>query len=512
MRDPFEEMRKLSAGLSVDPLPAAEVRRRGDRMRRRRTAFSAVGAAAAVAVIASGGLFVSHGLTSTTPQPGPATRTPGRVEQTLSPSPSPSPVPGPAPEQGWVTEIPADFPLTAGLPEPGGDVPERVTSEHPTEPLSPVACGDRPTETPQGGLRTDSRRVEVSPPDAREWRHLILFQDAEAAQQAYDQVRSDVVVCAEQSPVGDSTEPAETRWSFSERTEDGVTVGQSSGLSYAAGSQVRVPGRSLAEFVRVGNALLVARLDDASSAVDTDEDAADLLADVDTVVAAMCVFALDACEPAARVPAPVESEPTVVTPEPAPLPAPEPEPVLTKGNLATAGEIPTLERAGAWRATETTGVPTLACQPARLSSLGPVESLFREFRTAGAEGPLAETNTAVLLFGDEASAASAFETVLGWVHTCENRLDESRKVLFEESYDVGPALVDADGRWREIHLSAPEVCTDCDAVWFTRQGVALLGDRLVVVSQGIATGPLEPHGLRLAMNRTMRAAVQAARA
>src|SRR5918992_2949226 len=51
MRDPIEELSSFDPGGSVHPLPAAEVRRRGERLRRRNLALVA-GAVAAVLVVA----------------------------------------------------------------------------------------------------------------------------------------------------------------------------------------------------------------------------------------------------------------------------------------------------------------------------------------------------------------------------------------------------------------------------------------------------------------------------
>lgn len=54
MSDPIDRLQQLGQEPGGPPLPAAEVRRLGDRRRRRRNALTAVGAAAAVAVLASG--------------------------------------------------------------------------------------------------------------------------------------------------------------------------------------------------------------------------------------------------------------------------------------------------------------------------------------------------------------------------------------------------------------------------------------------------------------------------
>ncbi len=52
MPDPMDELSNFEPGVTASPIPAAEVRRRGDRLRRRRTALSVGGAVAAVLLIA----------------------------------------------------------------------------------------------------------------------------------------------------------------------------------------------------------------------------------------------------------------------------------------------------------------------------------------------------------------------------------------------------------------------------------------------------------------------------
>jgi hypothetical protein len=195
-------------------------------------------------------------------------------------------------ESPWVTEVSQGFPLEIGLPEPGGDVPEWTWANGPGMPLSPVACGgpeDLPTK-PVDGLR-----VEVTPPDESMWRHLLLFADDISAGQAYAQLRSSAIVCAELAG-GDSSEPMEMQWSFAQAKDGQRRTLAIDGRMYATGTDVRVPGRTMTRVVHVGNAVLVARLDDASSTAEDDEVTRQLEADVSDIAAEMCVFATTPCE------------------------------------------------------------------------------------------------------------------------------------------------------------------------------------------------------------------------
>ena len=93
MPDPLDELENFTdPGLTMNPLPASEVRRRGTRMRRRNHALAALGGVAAVALIATPlAMAATNDRTDTTPPPA-----------TQSPSPTAT----------WVQQIPADFPLT----------------------------------------------------------------------------------------------------------------------------------------------------------------------------------------------------------------------------------------------------------------------------------------------------------------------------------------------------------------------------------------------------------------
>ena len=69
MSDPIDELNHFEPGVPVSPIPAAEVRRRGDRLRRRRTALVMGGAVAAVLLIAVPVAVVASSDSDGTPQP-----------------------------------------------------------------------------------------------------------------------------------------------------------------------------------------------------------------------------------------------------------------------------------------------------------------------------------------------------------------------------------------------------------------------------------------------------------
>ncbi len=281
MRDAIEELRSLTGDVQSTPLPSAEVRRRGDRDRRRRRVASAVVAAAVVTLVASGGLALAG--TNTTSAPvAPAT-------DGAAPS-------GTADPESRVDQIPDDFPLTAGLPRPGGDIAPFTWSDELSEPLRAVACGGD-ERLGVDDRRVDSRRVEMTAPDASAWRHLLLFEDEAAAERVFAEVRSHVADCAKSSPVDGGDGVSEMRWEQALRTHaDTDAVVTARGLVYASGTDTRVPGRSVTEAVQVGHALLVVRFDDAAS---TQGDDREMLLDVtvDTLADAMCAFTDDGCGP-----------------------------------------------------------------------------------------------------------------------------------------------------------------------------------------------------------------------
>lgn len=320
MRDPLEELRNLSA--AGPALPAEEVRRRGDRMRRRRTALQAVGAAVAVAAIASGGAAMTGSLTSSTPPAGPAapsqsappSATPSPAEPTPTETPSAvvSPLPSspaePAPDGGWRTEIPGDVvdAVRATLPRAGGDVPGAVEDSSPDLPWWGLPCGDRGdgeyaeplTSTWLAGLdghRTDQRFVSVSPPASFQARQLVVYEKGEVAADVLAAIGQRAEQCP---PEPDPDLPTELRWAADPLELDGAEGLLLSGGSFVEDTDDRTIGRTLVTVVRRGNAVLTAVLsDESSAALDAldDPDSRALLDATTRLADRMCVFSTEGC-------------------------------------------------------------------------------------------------------------------------------------------------------------------------------------------------------------------------
>ncbi|GAW52196.1 MULTISPECIES: hypothetical protein [unclassified Nocardioides] len=166
MRDPIEELENFtSPGLTMTPIPASEVRRRGTRLRRRNTALATIGGIAAVAVIATP-LAVLASNHSSKADVEPAT--------------------------DWHQTIPADFPLTAGMPN--GSTQSDASGVDPIETCGNVAWSAEGTTRP-----VDIVGATYGEPgsEGTQSRTLALYADDTTAASALAQLRDTVVNCPE---------------------------------------------------------------------------------------------------------------------------------------------------------------------------------------------------------------------------------------------------------------------------------------------------------------------------
>lgn len=454
MRDPFEELKNLDVAGSA--LPAHEVRRRGDRMRRRRTALQAVGAAAAVAVIASAGAMVTGNPNSAPVPPGPA-----------NPSPSPSPSQESTPRATWVTAIPEDFPIDRGLPAAGGDVRAWESARELDTALAASPCGE--SEQP-AVVAADGLRVQVDPPDSRTWRHLMLFEDEAAASGVLDRAVSADVRCLaalQGVPADAAAGPEEMRWSQGVFSRGEASVVEVVGLAYARGTETRVPGRSLIRVVQVGNAVLVALHSDASSASAEDSAARSFALHVDEVADEMCLFAAEGC----GGPEPVEPEPLAH--------------VLDAEQLAAATEV------SGWRPVDGLLEHPFVCAEESTEALAGNRTDTRQFAVMDGTEVRAMAITTVLDFDPPEWKTDGYDRAAGWLRSCDRPLDRDHVVPEHGTNPYGEVNGGETARgawtWRTVKTTAPEICEECDAAWNHHQGVALAGDRLVLLQVSYPT-------------------------
>lgn len=247
-RDPLQQLADFGTGGPVNPLPAAEVRRLGDRRRARRTAVAAVaGVTAVLAVAVPAGLYAARDDGS---QPPDVVETP------------------------TVTSIPEGFPLDRNAYEFGPD----GTREGPSaeveveralpcdaEPLGSASELDRLAFVNGGGEFTDSRE-------------LLLFDDETAAREVLDETRRTVEGCDD-----DQNDGIRLTW----RTENADT-GQDS-VTFIQGVPGAMGGTTY-QYTRVGSAILTVQW-----ASEGGGDLAEQTAITKAIVPDMCVFTAEGC-------------------------------------------------------------------------------------------------------------------------------------------------------------------------------------------------------------------------
>jgi hypothetical protein len=258
MPDPIEELENFtSPGLTMTPMPASEVRRRGTRLRRRNTALATVAGVAAVAVIATP-LAVLASNHSDKADILPATQ--------------------------WHQTIPADFPLATGLPG-------RPTVTDRAALTEIAACGTTWWTTTEPAATVDVAGASYDGIEDSSPRTLALYDDDATAQEAMAAIQSSVDDC-----------PVDSNGTGFDQQQDAIAsdLGEQS-LAFSRRS-VDESGELVGELdvfaaVRVGNAVLVTSKHSQGGSSDAmatsaSQDLADTSAGV---VADMCVFSAEGC-------------------------------------------------------------------------------------------------------------------------------------------------------------------------------------------------------------------------
>ena len=304
MPDPIDELEGFTMP-TVNPLPAAEVRRRGDRIRRRNHTVAALGGVAAVVTLAVPFAVFAGNQTPADPQP-------------MSPSRSVE----------WVQQIPDGFPLSDGLPA--------STRERDGYEQRHVDVCDGQGWSAEGA--SDVRQAVYTGENEGSWnRALALYPSDRDAQRALQVASDSAAACAS------DTEDGQGRW-----VELVPSVAGDESIAYAnhmsdAGDMFVV------RLVRVGNAILQdSPYSFAGGNARMVQREVDLVAEKSAgVVEAMCVFSATPCS-AQESPTATGEGAVSAIPDGFPLgrglESTEGEPLL--GPSATADGVPALELCG----------------------------------------------------------------------------------------------------------------------------------------------------------------------
>ncbi|MBS43309.1 MAG: hypothetical protein CMH83_09140 [Nocardioides sp.] len=290
MPDPIDEhFSGLDADLtdmSMTPPSPAAIRRRGDRRRRRATGLTVAAAVAAIALVATPLALVAG-------DDGDAIA-PAETPTVTDPEPAPSETATPD-EAQVLTEIPADFPLDQGLPDPtelGGRQVSQVAGL--------VPCAERtwdltsPAPTDLAGFAWDTG-PDLDGGDGR--RTLLLYGSAREAQRAFLAVSGDLAAC----PVEETGDQFGTRYTVESAdptySGDAAAYGRVVSDDSGVGQSQQVETAILV--VRRGNALLVETEDVDYAATSPSDGVTDIVGRGADVVTAMNVFLADDVAPAA---------------------------------------------------------------------------------------------------------------------------------------------------------------------------------------------------------------------
>ena len=223
----IDDLSNFSEGMHVNPLPASEVRRRGDRMRRRNAAFATVGGVVAAAVFIGTPLALIN----------------GNNDDDLQPAPQPTPTVTQDAEPTWLTEVPEGFPVTEGMVTSEGDLANGD--------LDAFALCDFAYPRPQGTVHAETWFFSGDG-ESSATRTFQLWPDDSTAEESLTRLIEAIEACPQQPTLGGEDIIETRRLDFDLGGDDSVTFTQQVVADDGLVSQL-----TTVEVTRVGNAVLV---------------------------------------------------------------------------------------------------------------------------------------------------------------------------------------------------------------------------------------------------------------
>jgi hypothetical protein len=283
MSDPIKDLENFnSEGLPVHPLAPSEVRRLGDRMRRRRNAAAVVAGVAAVAVIAAPVALFAGRDNSTAPAPAPPSSTSTSADVDVTTPPSPEPI------RVLVKEIPDGFPLAAGWPD--DDLAEsekdgRTGPDRKLDSLQFTLC-DTTFDDPE---YVDRLRANWTNPEDYRDRQLTTYADADQAVAAVKALADFYRACPRGQEGGDGYTPvSEVR-----RTQvGGESWALMKGYEFAGAPAI---GLEILHVIRLGRAVLVDRISGEGMISDVELPLQAMTSASEVPVSRMCAFTEAGC-------------------------------------------------------------------------------------------------------------------------------------------------------------------------------------------------------------------------
>ncbi|NGN94058.1 hypothetical protein G5C66_15070 [Nocardioides sp. KC13] len=473
MSDPISRLDQFRADTPGAPMKsAAEVRRRGDQIRRRRRAAATAGAVALAAVVAGPIIFLSAGFGERATEPDPA------------PAPSQTPSTGPSPS----ASTPAADLTRAHLPvEDDLVADESYPAWVEDQTYDDEGTGDHNECLPESLTdmgATAAVRRDFVPRSGEDLSGAAGTLKAVVAEFASAKEAEAARAALSKAAAGCSAVDAETAGSLP--VEGGVaSAGDINVVTY----QPDDPDMNAVWEV----ATAVVSVEDRVLVMTRKRGVQDYVPPTDLRTSAVnATYRMVGARPPASTTSPPASDPATDPPSSTP-----PADILGDANLVSAGSLPGLplegESTATWQQVPAQPTPTLYCQGAWLSSLKAAESVSREFRLQN-PGEIGKVNVTVLEFSTKPAADAAYETVHGWLGDCPAPMSDEKLFIARpvESVEIGtsPAI----DRAAQMLAEYAGDCggQDCDATWYDHQTVAQIGTRLVLVTHAEAGGPCPP--------------------